>query len=136
MEVLMQPRRPLLISIFPVLLLTMCFPCTQAGQFLLLGHNPQLPTTPTATESTNGSAATGSASLPQDPPDICPVTQPPNPPFTPPPPYSTLTPLGFWYGTASLWTDVPANGVWSGLPHNPEGYTQKVFWWRKGYDWR
>jgi hypothetical protein len=25
--------------------------------------------------------------------------------------------------------------VWSGLPHNPEGYTQKVFWWRKGYSW-
>jgi hypothetical protein len=22
------------------------------------------------------------------------------------------------------------------LPHNPEGYTQKVFWWREGYFWR
>jgi hypothetical protein len=21
------------------------------------------------------------------------------------------------------------------LPHNPEGYTQKIFWWRVGYAW-
>jgi hypothetical protein len=21
------------------------------------------------------------------------------------------------------------------LPHNPEDYTQKVFWWRQGYVW-
>jgi len=26
--------------------------------------------------------------------------------------------------------------VWSALPHNPEGYTQKVFWWRQGYSWK
>jgi hypothetical protein len=25
--------------------------------------------------------------------------------------------------------------VWAELPHNPEGYTQKVFWWREGYSW-
>ena len=25
------------------------------------------------------------------------------------------------------------NGTWEALPHNPEGYTQKVFWWREGY---
>jgi hypothetical protein len=39
----------------------------------------------------------------------------------------------FWYGSSSLWTAVRQNGVWEALPHNPEGYTQKVFWWRDGY---
>ena len=28
-----------------------------------------------------------------------------------------------------LWTALPTNGVWAGLPNNPEGYTQKIFWW-------
>ena len=28
---------------------------------------------------------------------------------------------------------MPQNGTWEALPHNPEGYTQKVFWWRNGY---
>jgi hypothetical protein len=66
----------------------------------------------------------------------CPVTQPPERPFTPPSPYSRNAPgNNFWYGTASLWTAVPENGVWSALPHNPPGYTQKVLWWRKGYSW-
>jgi hypothetical protein len=64
----------------------------------------------------------------------CPVTQPPERPFTPPSPYSRNAPWNnFWYGTDSLWTAVPENGVWSALPNNPPGYTQKVFWWRKGY---
>ncbi|HEY0604717.1 MAG TPA: hypothetical protein VGD58_17495, partial [Herpetosiphonaceae bacterium] len=40
-----------------------------------------------------------------------------------------------WYGTEQLWTTIPKNGVWDGLPHNPEGYTQKVLWWREGYVW-
>jgi hypothetical protein len=47
--------------------------------------------------------------VPDDPPDTCLVTPPPGPPFTPPPPYS---------------------------PQAPAGYTQKLAWWRKGYDWR
>jgi hypothetical protein len=29
-----------------------------------------------------------------------------------------------------------ADGTWSGLPDNDTGYTQKVFWWRAGYNWR
>ena len=51
----------------------------------------------------------------------CPVTQPP-----------------FWFGTEKLWTILPANGTWQGLPHytptTPE-YRQKTFWWREGYHW-
>jgi hypothetical protein len=47
-------------------------------------------------------------------------------------------PLGdrFWYGTPALWTKLDRNGYWWGLPHGENGYTQKVFWWRDGYDWR
>jgi hypothetical protein len=72
----------------------------------------------------------------KDPPADCPLTVPQDPPFTPPLPYSDLRFKGeFWYGLNSLWTAVPQNGIWFGLPHNPEGYTQKVFWWREGYVW-
>jgi len=54
----------------------------------------------------------------------------------PPPPYDKLGFEGeFWYGSNSLWTEVRQNGIWEALPHNPEGYTQKVFWWRNGYVW-
>jgi hypothetical protein len=66
----------------------------------------------------------------------CPVTTPSDPPFTPPEPYPQSAPgKNFWYGSDALWTAVPQDGVWANLPHNPEGYTQKVFWWRRGYSW-
>ena len=72
----------------------------------------------------------------KDLPADCPLTILQDPLFTPPSPYSDLGFEGeFWYGSNSLWTAVPKNGVWFGLPHNPEGYTQKVFWWREGYIW-
>ncbi len=37
-----------------------------------------------------------------------------------------------------LWTYLPANGTWR-LQHRKPGdatFTQKMLWWRKGYDWR
>lgn len=91
----------------------------------------------TRTEST-GLALTGLPTidtLSKTLPDSCPVTRSPNPPFIPAPPYPRFAPgdQEFWYGTDLLWTAMPQTGVWSSLPHNPEGYTQKVFWWRKGY---
>jgi hypothetical protein len=71
-----------------------------------------------------------------DPPASCPVTTPQNPLFTPPSPYDSMGFEGeFWYGSNSLWTAVRQNGIWEALPHNPGGYTQKVFWWREGYVW-
>jgi len=75
--------------------------------------------------------------MPNTPPKTCPVTRPPAQSFRPPARYPRYAPSpdSFWYGTASLWTAVPKTGVWSGLPDNPEGYTQKVFWWREGYVW-
>ena len=72
--------------------------------------------------------------LSSSPPADCPITLPQKPPFVPPPPYDHLGFEGeFWYGSNSLWTAVRQNGTWEALPHNPEGYTQKVFWWREGY---
>jgi hypothetical protein len=70
------------------------------------------------------------------PPETCPITLPQDPPFVPPAPYSDLGFEGeFWYGSPALWTAIRHNGTWEALPHNPEGYTQKVFWWRDGYVW-
>ena len=73
--------------------------------------------------------------LPQDPPASCPITQPPDPAFTPPEPYPAVAPYGeFWYGTNELWTMVQPDGRWVALPHDESGYGQKIFLWREGYD--
>jgi hypothetical protein len=74
--------------------------------------------------------------LSKNPPARCPVTTPQEPAFVPPAPYDSLGFKGyFWFGSNSLWTSLPQDGVWYGLPDNPGGYTQKVFWWREGYVW-
>ncbi|HJR80490.1 MAG TPA: hypothetical protein VJ821_10485 [Anaerolineales bacterium] len=74
--------------------------------------------------------------VPHNPLASCPVTTLQDPAFVPPSPYDTLEIEGsFWYGSNSLWTAIPKDGIWWGLPHNPSGYTQKVFWWREGYVW-
>ncbi len=60
-----------------------------------------------------------------------------SPAFEPPTPYSNTTdPATFLYGTYDLWTSLPVSGAWTNLPHNNEGYCQKLFFWRRGYDWR
>ena len=72
----------------------------------------------------------------REPPASCLVTVPQDPAFVPPAPYDKLGFEGyFWFGSNSLWTSLPQDGVWAGLPANPGGYTQKVFWWREGYVW-
>lgn len=70
----------------------------------------------------------------------CPVTPAPDPPFVPPAPYAPVMkdadPQGsFWFGTNALWTALPADGVWAGLPFTKnEGYGNKLFLWKAGYD--
>jgi hypothetical protein len=72
--------------------------------------------------------------LPSSPPVDCPITVPQVPSFVPPAPYDQLGfEDEFWYGSNALWTAIRQNGTWEALPHNPGGYTQKVFWWRDGY---
>ncbi len=65
---------------------------------------------------------------------VCPVTQAPTPPYTPPAPYPNPPEGYFWHGSDALWTGLPDDGVWWGLPHNDDGYGQKFFAWRVGYD--
>ena len=90
----------------------------------------EIPKEPTPVQSTISEV------VPHDPPERWPVTTPQEPAFVPPSPYDALGFEGdFWYGSNSLWTAVRQDGIWQGLPHNPSGYTQKVFWWREGYVW-
>ena len=63
----------------------------------------------------------------------CPVTTPQNPEFIPPITNIALNPDQFWFGTTTLWTSIPRLGEWHNLPRNPEGFTQKIFWWSEGY---
>ena len=96
---------------------------------------PVVPTvTATAVASPTPSPQPPATGTPVSSLDTCPVTRPPKPAFRPPEPYSQYAPWGyFWHGTKSLWTAIPGDGVWAALPHNPEGYSQKIFWWREGY---
>jgi hypothetical protein len=64
----------------------------------------------------------------------CPVSQPAATPFTAPIPYPSPPDGYFWYGSDALWTGLPNDGVWQGLPRHDEGYGQKLFIWRVGYD--
>ena len=84
---------------------------------------------PTATATPPATPPVAAKARQASPPESCPVTRPPNPPFTPPPPYPPVPGSRFWYGTEALWTWLPADGTWQIL-------RDKSFWWRVGYDWR
>jgi len=80
-----------------------------------------------------------SAHTVEGPPNSCPITKPPKPPFVPPAPYPSDAGEHVWIGSPKLWTDIPRDGTWRGLPHyTPDDtrYRNKVFWWSEGYDWR
>ena len=70
------------------------------------------------------------------PPADCPVTTTTILSFEAPEPYSSVAPWDgiFWFGSEDLWTALPTDGVWAGLPLNPDGYTQKIMWWSSLYD--
>ena len=113
------------LPIIPFLLLTAC------------GSLPsQAESMATSQPKTVLQANSTSTPISNQPPASCPITQPPDVPFTPPTPYPAKSPyIGqFWYGTPELWTMLRADGIWSDLPHNSNGYTQKIAWWRQGYD--
>jgi hypothetical protein len=112
---------PIPMMVILIFLLTSCDPRPAAQ--MEPAATQEIPPTTTPTD------------FPHDPPAGCAVTQPQISAFVPPAPYSPNAPSvdEFWYGTDSLWTTLPASGIWWALPHNAEGYTQKIFWWRKGY---
>ena len=70
----------------------------------------------------------------------CLTTLPPNPPFVPPIAYPSgaLSSGMFWYGTDTLWTALSFDGKWTiqNNPLAPKGYETKLFFWRRGFDWR
>jgi hypothetical protein len=90
-----------------------------------IGSSPS----PSPSASVSGSATGGKA---------CAVTRP-IPIFVPPSPFLASPPARYrsdWFGSAALWTMINHDGeIWkqSSLPHNPEGLTQKTFWWSA--DW-
>jgi len=66
----------------------------------------------------------------------CPITAPSNPPFVLPAPYwQNASDGAFWYGSEALWTMLPVDGRWRGWDEG-KGYTTKLVWWRRGFDWR
>jgi len=69
------------------------------------------------------------------PPKDCPVTVAGMSTFEAPGPYSPSAPWEgiFWFGSEGLWTALYNDGVWWGLPLNPDGYTQKIMWWSTSY---
>src|SRR5205823_10599131 len=71
-------------------------------------------------------------------PETCPVTKPSDQPCVPPFPIPAKQDKGnFWFGTDRLWTQLPANGTWNGLPHpkpNESALGQKLFFGRQGYN--
>jgi hypothetical protein len=70
-------------------------------------------------------------------PSTCPVTSLFDKPLVPPYPYPPNPyPGGSWFGSDRLWIVGPPV-VWKGLSHstpNDPTFTQKMQWWRQGYD--
>jgi TonB family protein len=64
------------------------------------------------------------------------VTKPTDQQYVPPAPYAAQPSLDqFWFGTDKLWTTLPVAGTWWGLArYNSPTYSQKLAFWRQGYD--
>ena len=63
--------------------------------------------------------------------DNCPVTSPTQQATELP--TNTDYQGNFWYGTPDLWTNLPEDGTWWGLPKGEYGYVQKAVFWREDY---
>ena len=82
-------------------------------------------------------AAGQATDIPDGAPATCPVTRPPKPPFTPPPPYpAEMSADGFWLGTDKLWIALPTSGTWALGHYSPtdSAFRQKMLWYRKGFN--
>ena len=111
-------------------LLIGCVPLT--GEAKTLEDYRMLTDVPSASSLTQ-TAQTDVASL--IPSKDCPVTTSETVSFRAPEPFSPDAPWkgNFWYGSEHLWTALQNDGVWAGLPENPDGYTQKIMWWSSLY---
>jgi len=132
-----QPLFGLIVSF--ILLVTACTPFN-AGQPVeaQAAQHTDPPATLEISTASDTLASSDPTVVPDNPAETCPVTQPAELLFMPPPPYPPLAPYPnqFWYGTTSLWTMLPIDGIWGRLPYDDGHYSQKVFWWREGYSGR
>lgn len=82
------------------------------------------------------SGVAGLAGASAAPSTSCAVTIP-GAPFVPPSTYPDVPPPEYhavWYGTADLWTMLsPTGELWSGLPRDASGLSQKTFWWSQAF---
>jgi len=121
----------ILIAIFG----TVVVPCTASPQ--QTKRQPQAEQRATAAKQ---QGTTHEAAKSHDVPETCPVTKSSDSSFVPPSPYPTKPSKGsFWFGTDHLWTALPVDGTWRGLPHytpSDPTFRQKLFWWRQGYELR
>lgn len=116
-------------------LLILAFPITGcAPAATKLSEDYRMPTDITLPPELTQTVEAETAS--RTPPRDCPVTTLSKPTFAAPEPYSLSAPWEgiFWFGSEHLWTALHNDGVWAGLPLNPDGYTQKIMWWSSLYD--
>jgi len=136
-DIMQRPYSYLSILILAALLAGCAASASVQSQEIKSVDGNNAPTDSPDRTASNSSDPAQSEIVPHDPPASCPVTVPQDPRFIAPEPYSQNAPFeyDFWFGSENLWTMLPKDGIWHSLPHNPEGYTQKVFWWREGYIW-
>ena len=126
----MHKLYPILLILSLAAVLTGCAPRTGQAKTL---EDYRMPTDVPSASSLTQTAQTEAASL--IPPRDCPVTTSKKASFKAPEPFSPSAPWDgiFWYGSEHLWTALHNDGVWTGLPENPDGYTQKIMWWSSLY---
>jgi hypothetical protein len=110
------------------------FPLILGVLLFMIACAPKSPAEPTKTSPTSTPeefVEVKSMNVKDIAPPGCPVTLPAEPAFKAPEPFSENAPWHdiFWFGSEHLWTALDTNGVWEGLPKNPDGYTQKIMWW-------
>jgi hypothetical protein len=133
-------RRPLPALPALALLLAACAPGAAApiesvpvaAPLMMAQAHADLPGVPV-----DASVAEADVALPATPPASCPVTPEPAPSLDAAnaPHDGVPYPGYFWYGPDGLWTELPQNGVWAGLPVDAHGYGNKLFFWHRDYDW-
>jgi hypothetical protein len=125
-------KRQIFLVLILMLAATACGSKAESGPVKTLEDYRMFTNVPEASDLTATAESELAASIP--PPD-CPVTLPSEPLFKAPEPYFADAPWPgiFWFGQEHLWTALQENGVWDGLPHTEQGYTQKIMWWSSLY---
>ncbi len=92
---------------------------------------------PSAQVPTPADFRSAQATLSAESPDDCLITRPLTP-LVPPSPAPHRPPAYYdaaWFGTLALWTMISREGeLWTDLPHGPDGFSQKTFWWSADWD--